>query len=105
MVFIGRVMVSRAFVALAISRLVSMEMIERLFPALRERSTISVVRVKAVVDVTVEAMRTVKPRTGPNEDPANKPVRSVVAVGRTVIGCIVEVPIGTHRRHSDVDAD
>jgi hypothetical protein len=103
--FFGSVMIGGTFVTLAIARLVSMKVVEWLLAALRQRSTVPVVRVKSVVDVTVEAMGTVKPWTCSYEQPADKPVGAIVAIRCAVVWCIVEVPIGTHRRHSNVDAD
>jgi hypothetical protein len=60
-------MAGSAFMALAIPCLVSVEVVELLLATLRQRSIVSVVRVKAVVYVAVKAMRTMKPGTGSNE--------------------------------------
>src|SRR5580658_3185733 len=104
-VFSLRFMASIAYVASPIPCLVSLEVVEALRPALRQRSNITVMRIKAVVDVAEEAARTVKPGAGSKKYSANKPIGPVVAVRSTVIGGIVEVPIRTGGSHSDVYPD
>ena len=98
-------MASVAYVSSSISRLVSLKVVEALRPALRQRSSVTVMRIKPVVDMSVKAVMTVKPRASSNKHSTHKPIRPVVAVRRTVIGSIVEVPVRTHGRHSDVYAD
>src|ERR1700678_2218667 len=66
---------------------------------------IAVIRMKAVVHVTLEIVRAVKPRASANEGPAGKPLGAVVAVGRAAIGSGVIVTIGTLRGDADGDAD
>jgi hypothetical protein len=93
------------YMAMTIPRLVSVEMVEPLSSAFRQGSTISVVRIKAVVDVAVEAAPPVKPRTGPDKYAAIKPVGPVVAVGSAIVRWVIEVPIGAYRRRANVDTD
>jgi hypothetical protein len=102
-VFTGPIVARVAYVALPIPGLVGLEVVERLRPTPGQRSTVTVMRIKAVVDVAVETVRTVKPGACSKKYPANKPIRSVIAVGRAVIWGIVEVAIGADRRHSNVD--
>ena len=83
-------MASFAYVASPISRLVCLEVVEALRPALRQRSNVTVMRIKAVVDMAVKAAMAVKPRACSNKYSANKPIRPVVAVRSTVIWGIVE---------------
>jgi hypothetical protein len=104
-VFRFRFMVSIAYVSSPIPRLVSLEVVEALRPALRQRPSITVMRIEAVVDVAVKAAMTVKPGASPNKHPANKPIGPIVAVRSTVIRGIVEVAVRTHGSHSDVYAD
>jgi hypothetical protein len=104
-VFSGPIMASVAYVALRVVRFVCVEVVERLRSALRHRSSVTVTRIIAVVDVAVKAARAVKPGASSNEQPANEPIRPIVAVGRTVIWGIVEVPIGAHRRDSNVNGN
>jgi hypothetical protein len=98
-------MASIAYVASPIPRLVSSEVVEALRPALRQRSSVTVMRIEAVVNVAVKAAMAVKPGASPNKHPAHKPIGPVVAVRSTVIWGIVEVAVRTHGSHSDVYAD
>jgi hypothetical protein len=98
-------MAGAAYMALSIPRLVPVEVVELLFSALRQRSTVTVVRVITVVYVAVEAASAVKPGASSEKDPANKPIGPIVAVGSAVIRLIVEVPVRAHGRHSNADAN
>jgi hypothetical protein len=95
-------MTSFAYVASPISRLVCLEVVEALRPALRDRSSVAVMRIKPVIDMSVKTVRAVKPRTCSKKHSANKPIRPVVAVRSTVIWGIVEVSVRTHGSWSDV---
>ncbi len=103
--FIGAIVGSVAWVALGIMRLVSLEVVELLCAARGQRSMVAMMRIIAVVDVAIKAVRTVEPGAGSNKQPAHKPIRPVVAVGRAVIWSVVEVPVGAHRSHSNVDGN
>ena len=94
-----------AYMSLPITRLVGVEMIESLRPAFRQGSMVSVARIKAVVDVTIKAARTVEPRASSDKHSANPPVGPIVAVGCAVVGRVIEISVGANGRHSDVDAD
>jgi hypothetical protein len=100
-----RFMASVAYVASPISRLISLEMVEALRPALRHRSSVTVMGVIAVIDMSVKALMAVKPRACSKKHPSNKPIRAVVTVRSTVIGRIVEVSIRTHGSCADVYAN
>src|SRR5580658_16987 len=104
-VFSPRLMASIAYVASPIPCLVSLEVVEALRPALRQRSNVTVMRIEAVVDMAEEAARTVKPGASSKKYSANKPIGPIVAVRSTVIRGIVEVSVRTHGSHSDVYAD
>ena len=103
--FTPRLMASIAHVASPVPRFVSLEVVEALGAALRHGSSITVMRIKPVVDMSVEAVRAMKPRACAQKNPANKPIRSVVAVGRAVIGGIVEVSVRTHGSRPDIYAN
>ena len=103
--FIAAIVGSVAYVALRIMRLVCVEVVELLCPARGQRSMVTMMRIVEVVDVAIEAVRAVEPGAGSKEHPAHKPVRPIVAVGRTVIRSIVEVAVGAYRRHSNVDGN
>jgi hypothetical protein len=61
--------------------------------------------IEAVVHMAIEAGMAVKPGTGPDEHAAKKPIRPVVAIGSTVVGSVVKVPVGAHRRYSNADCN
>jgi hypothetical protein len=100
-----RFMAGVAYVASPIPRLVSLEVVEALSAALGQRSSVTVMRIKAVVDMAEKPVRTVKPRACSEKHPANKPIGPIVAVRSTVIRRVIEVPVRTHGRHSDVYAN
>lgn len=91
-----------AYIAAPISRLVRLEVVEALGPALRHRSRVTVMRIKTVINMSVKAVRAMKPRTCSKKHPAHKPVGPIVAVRSTVIRGIVEVSIRTHGSWPDV---
>lgn len=70
------------------------------FAVRRKRSVIAEAGIVIMVDVTVEAHRPMEPRSGANEGPADKPLRTIVAEGRALIRRVVEISIGAHRRNS-----
>jgi hypothetical protein len=94
-----------AYVAMPIPRLIGVEMVEPLLPALRERTMVAVVRIKAVVDVAIKAAWAMKPRAGSDEYAANKPVGPIVAVRGALVWSVIEVSIRTYRRWSNIHAD
>jgi hypothetical protein len=104
-VFTARTVACLSYVALPIPRLVRMEVAERRLSSLRHRSNITVARIIAVINVAVEAMRTMEPWASAEEYPANKPIWTIVAIRSTGIRRIVKVPIRTHRRRSNINGD
>jgi hypothetical protein len=102
-VFRGWTMVCSTYVALPIPRLVRVEMVERLLSVFRHRAYITVVRIIAIINVAVEAMRAVEPRASADEHPANEPIGPIVAIRSAGVRRIVKVPIRTHRRHANID--
>jgi hypothetical protein len=104
-VFTTTIMARIAYMTLPIASLICVEVIKLLLSAARKRSTITVMRIIAVVDVAVKAVRTMKPGTGPNKHSSSEPIGPIVTIGSTFIGSIVEVPIGAHGRHSNVDGN
>ena len=99
------VMARVAYVASPIPRLIAVEVIEAHRAALRQRSSVPVVRIKAIINVAVETMRAMKPGTSPEKNSANKPIGTIVAVRSTVIWSIVEISVRAHGSGSDVYAD
>jgi len=64
---------------------------------------IAVLRMETVVYVAMEVGWAVKPRARPNEDATYKPFRAIVPIGSAFVRRDIVVPIGTHRRDSDLD--
>jgi hypothetical protein len=60
-VFTIRFMPRVAYVTSPISRLISLKVVEALRPALRQRPSVTVMRVEPVIDMPVKAVRAVKP--------------------------------------------
>jgi hypothetical protein len=93
---------SFAYVALSIVCLVGVEVVERPIAMLRDRSVIPVSGIVAVIDVSVEAVRTMEPGTGADKDPTNEPVGPVVAIRCAIIGRIVEVAVRAYWGNTDI---
>jgi hypothetical protein len=104
-VFPPRIVAGIAYVAAPIARLVSVEVVEALGSALRQRSVVAVMRIEAVVDEAVESRATVKPRASSKKHPAHKPVRAIVAVRSAIIRRVIKIPIRANRSRSDVDSN
>jgi len=104
-VFARAVMARVAYVASPISRLISMEVIEALRSTLRQRSNVTVMRIKAVVNMAVKAVRPMKPGTSSKKHSAHKPIGTVIAVRSTVIWGVVEIAVRAYGRDSDIYAD
>jgi hypothetical protein len=96
---------SLAYVASPIPRLVCLEVVEALRPALRQRSSVTVMRIKAVVDMAEKAARAMEPGTSSKKHPANKPIGPIVAIRGTVIWGVVVVPVRAYGSRSDVYVD
>lgn len=92
-----------ADVASSIPRLVRVEVGECPVSAFRQGAYIAVVRVPAIIDVAVEAVRAVEPGAGSDEHSVHEPIGTVIAVGSTVIRSIVEVSIWAYGRGPNVD--
>lgn len=104
-VFTAAIVSGIAYMASPIPRLVGVEMVEPLLPALRKRSVVSVARIKAVVNVAIKAARSVEPGAGPDKYSANKPIGPIVAVGSAIIRRVIEIPVRTYRRYAHIDTD
>jgi hypothetical protein len=103
MLFVAVTMASSADMASAISGFVGVEVVERRFAATRERSVVTLMRIKAIINVAVKVMRAMEPGTRANEQSTGKPIWSIVPVRGTVIRRIVKVPVRANRRRSDAD--
>jgi hypothetical protein len=89
----------------AVAGFIALEVLERRCSAGGQRAMVAMTRIEAVVDVSIESAWSVEPGTGADEDSAEEPVRTVVAVGRAVVGREVEVAVGAVRLGPYVDAD
>ena len=103
--FTRPVMARVAYVTSPIPRLVSVEVVKALRPALRQRASVTVMRIVAVIDMAIKTVMAVKPGASSNKHPASKPIGSIVAVRSTVIGRVVEVSVRTPGSRPDVNAD
>jgi hypothetical protein len=92
-------------VALSVMCFVRVEVTECLLVPFRHRSYITVVRIVAVIDVAVEAVRAMEPWACADEYSASEPIGTIVAVGSTGIWSVVKISVRTHRRHTDVNGD
>ncbi len=99
------IMAGIAGMAVRIDGRAGMKAIERLLAARRQRAMIAVMWIPAVVDVAVEASRAVEPGSSPDEDTTDEPVRSIVAIGRTVIRGIAEVSVRANGCGPDLDGN
>jgi hypothetical protein len=102
-VFAAGIMSSVAYMALAVTRFVSLEVVEWPRTMIGQRSGVAMVWIETVVDVAVEAMGAVKPGPGSDKQSASEPVRPIVAVWCAVIRCVIEVPVWAHRCDSNVN--
>lgn len=102
-VLIVRLVARVADMALVVARFVAMEVVEGLFSALRERPCVSMVRIVAVIDVSVEAGPSVIPMTSADEDASDEPVRTVEAIGCTVVRRVIEVSVRAYRLRTELD--
>lgn len=99
------VVIGVSHMAPPVTGLVGVESIERMFPTLGQRAVIAVMRVEAVVDVAVESVRTVKPRSGADKNAVEEPVRTIIAVRSAIIRRILEVPVWAYGLRANVNAE
>jgi hypothetical protein len=100
-----------SYVTAPIALLVSFEKVGRsplrggLIANLGRWTVVAVSRVERVVDTAMEVIGALKPRTGPDENAAVKPLLAVIPVGNAAVGGVVVVTIRTIRCDCDVHAD
>jgi hypothetical protein len=99
------IMAGIAYVASSIPRFIPLEVVKALRATLRQRASVTVMRVETVVDMAEKAARAVKPRSSSNKHSPNKPIRPIIAVWSAVVWGIVEVPVRAHWRRPDIYAD
>ena len=92
-------------VAVSVPHLVSVEVIEGFISTFRMRTSVAVMRIEAIINVAVEAVRAVEPWADADEHSAVEPLGSVVSVRSAVVWREVVVAIRATRFWSDVDRD
>jgi hypothetical protein len=102
-VFAASVMWRSTRVATLIVGCVCAETVEGPLVAFWDRSMVAVARIIALVDVAIKPMRSVEPGAGPDEYPSGEPIRTIVAIGCTVIRSIRKITVGAHWSYPDVD--
>jgi hypothetical protein len=103
-VFRSAVVWGLAGVTLAVAGFIGVKVIVGAFVALWQWPVIAIVGIVAIVDVAIEAVRPMEPGTCAEEDSANKPIRTVIAVWGAIIGCVIEISVGTDRGGANVDS-
>jgi hypothetical protein len=76
----------------------------RVLTARRRRAVIAMAIVERMIDMAVEVIRPVKPRSRADEDTTREPLRAIVAVGSASIRRPLVISVGALRRSSDPDA-
>jgi hypothetical protein len=89
----------------SIACLISLEVGKRMIAAGGQGADIAVMRIEAVIHVTIEAVGAVEPGAGTDENAANEPVRPVIAIRGAIIRRIVEVPVRAIGRGPKIYAD
>ena len=98
-------MASTSRVAASITHLVSVEVIEGLISALRMWTNVAVMWIEAVINMALEVVGAMEPRSGSDEDAAGEPFRPVVALWRAVVRGFVVITVGATWFCSDIDRD
>ena len=104
-VLASAIMCRCACMPLPVARLVRLEVVERTIAAIWGRSGVSVARVVAVVNLTVEAATAVKPWSSSDEEAAIEPVGPIVPIRGAVVRSVVIVPIRTSGRRANTNHD
>ena len=82
-----------------------MEVAERVLSAIRQRASVAVMGIKAVIDVAVEAVRTMEPGASSDEYATAEPLGPVVPVRSAVVWRVVVVAIRARGFGANVDRD
>jgi hypothetical protein len=92
-------------VTASVAHFISVEMIKGLLATFRMWTRVAMLRIEAVVNVTMEVVRTVEPRAGSDEYATAEPLGPVVPVRSAVVWRVVVVAIRSRRFGADVDRD
>jgi hypothetical protein len=80
-------------------------MVERMVAPVRQRASVPVANVEAIVDMSAKVCRAMKPPAGTDKGTAHEPFRSVVTIGRAGIGGVVVVTVRAYGFDPDADAN
>lgn len=100
-----------ALVAASVAHLVAVKMFDsihtvcRALAVFRKSPVISVMRIEAIIDMTIKAMGPMEPRTCAEEQATVKPFGPVIAVRCACVRRVIEIAVGTNRRRSDLHTD
>src|ERR1700727_609681 len=92
-------------VTASVAHFISVEMIKGLLAVFRIWTSVAMLRIEAVFNVTVEVVRTVEPRAGSDEYATAEPLGPVVPVRSAVVWRVVVVAIRARRFGADVYRD
>src|SRR5579872_4390971 len=73
------------------------------FAARWHRPTVALAIVEVMIDVAVEMIGPVIPRSSPDKDTAREPLRAIIAIGGAPIRAALIVPIWTNGLYSNTD--
>jgi len=77
----------------------------RMLTTRRVRPMVALAIVEMVIDVSVEVIRPMKPRSCADEDPAREPLRAIVAVRSAVVRRNLVIPVRAHRGGANFDCN
>jgi len=80
-------------------------MLHRMFAACWKSSMITLTKIEMMIDVPVEMLWPVVPRTGADEDTTREPFRAVIAVRSAIVRRNLVIPVRANRRFSDADCN
>ena len=97
-------MPARRFMSVRVMHGLTMELrtvIDRVLSTCWKRAMVAMAKIKMVVNVAVEARRSMKPRPGSDKHAPGKPLRPGVAVRRTIVRGSFIVAVRANRRRTN----
>ena|SRR5580698_2116776 len=79
--------------------------LRRSLAARRHGTVIPLAEIEMMIDVPVEMLWPVVPRTGADEDTTREPFRAVIAIRSAIVRRNLVIPVGANRRFSDADCN
>jgi hypothetical protein len=65
--------------------------------------TVALPKVETMIDMSIEMIRSMEPRSGPDEYTAREPLRAIIAIRSAVVRRNLVVSVRTNRGFSDAD--